>query len=55
MMARRRINPPWIPGFWPLLAFLLLAFAIFGYYYLLGHATAFERRPDRPEPAAAAK
>jgi hypothetical protein len=54
-MARRRINPPWIPGFWPLIAFLLLVFSIFGYFYLLGRATLFERRPDKTEPAAVAK
>jgi len=54
-MARRRMNPPWIPGFWPLVAFLLLAFALIGYFYVLGHATAFERRSDKPEAGAAAK
>jgi hypothetical protein len=54
-MARRRINPPWIPGFWPLVAFMILLFAVLGYFYLLSRATAFERRADKPEPAAAAR
>jgi hypothetical protein len=54
-MARRRINPPWIPGFWPLVAFLILVFGVVGYFYLLGRSTAFERRLDKPEASAAAK
>lgn len=49
-MARRRLTPPWIPGFWPMLAFLILLGSVAGYYYGLAKLTTFEKLP--PEPAA---
>lgn len=42
-MSRRRLHPPWIPGFRALVAFLLLLASVFGFYYVLGRATEFRR------------
>lgn len=42
-MSRRRLHPPWIPGFRALVAFLLLLASVFGFYYALGAATEFRR------------
>ncbi|GAA5149060.1 MAG: hypothetical protein V4599_03010 [Verrucomicrobiota bacterium] len=50
MSRRRRLSPPWLPGFWPMVAFLLLLGSVFGYYYGLAKLTVFEKLP--PEPAA---
>ena len=47
MSRRRRLNPPWLPGLWPLLAFLLLLASIFGFYYALAQGTRFERLPEK--------
>ena len=55
MSRRRRLNPPWIPGFWLLVVFLLLISSVGGYYYLLSKSTAFEKRPDKVEATTAAK
>lgn len=54
-MSRRRIDPPWIPGFWPLMAFLVLIFGVVGYFYLIGRSTAFERKGDRAEAGVTAR
>ena len=43
-MSRRRLGPPLIPGFWIIVAFLLLLASVAGYYYLLARATTFERK-----------
>ena len=50
---RRRLHPPWIPGFWALVAFLALVSSVLGYYYLLGTATRLERRAEKPDTPAA--
>jgi hypothetical protein len=42
-MSRRRLHPPWIPGFRAMVAFLLLLTSVFGFYYLLGRSTEFHR------------
>tara|TARA_R110002049_G_scaffold283117_1_gene463115 strand:- start:164 stop:340 length:177 start_codon:yes stop_codon:yes gene_type:complete len=44
MSVRRRPKnwKPLIPGFWPLVATLLLAASIFGFYAALGHFTTFK-------------
>jgi len=47
MSRRRRLNPPWLPGLWSLLAFLLLLGSIFGFYYALAQGTRFERLPEK--------
>ena len=48
-MARPRLQPPWIPGFWVLLAILLLLGSVFGFYYLLAKSTRFQRLPEKTE------
>ncbi len=48
-MSRPRLHPPWIPGLWSLLAFLLLLGSVFGYYYALAKSTRFERVPEKTE------
>ncbi|TDU63194.1 hypothetical protein EI77_04402 [Prosthecobacter fusiformis] len=50
MSRRRRLSPPWLPGFWPMVAFLLLLGSVAGYYYGLAKLTDFKKVP--PEPAA---
>jgi short subunit fatty acids transporter len=50
-MPRPRLHPPWIPGFWALLAFLALLLSVAGYYYALAQSTRFERLPEKPEAA----
>jgi UPF0716 family protein affecting phage T7 exclusion len=47
MSHRRRLNPPWIPGLWWLLAFLLLICSIFGFYYAVAQGTRFERLSEK--------
>ena len=49
-MARRRIGPPLIPGFWIIVVFLLLLASVGGYYYLLASETTFERKAPALEP-----
>lgn len=49
MSRRRRLTPPWLPGFWALVAFLLLLGSVFGYFYGLAKLTRFEKVPgDAP-------
>jgi hypothetical protein len=43
-MARRRLGPPLIPGFWIIMAFLLLLASVGGYYFMLASKTTFERK-----------
>lgn len=50
-MSRRRLHPPWIPGFRAMVAFLLLLASVFGFYYVLGRATEF-RRVEAPTAKA---
>lgn len=40
---RRRLSPPWLPGFWPMVAFLVLLGGSVGFFYTLGRLTIFER------------
>jgi hypothetical protein len=42
-MSRRRLSPPLIPGFWMLVAFLLLLGVVGGYFHLLARTTSFYR------------
>ena len=48
-MSRPRLHPPWIPGLWSLLAFLLLLGSVAVYYYSLAKSTRFERVPEKSE------
>ena len=48
-MARPRLQPPWIPGLWVLLAFLLLLGSVFGFYCLLAKGTRFQHLPEKTE------
>lgn len=52
-MARPRLQPPWIPGLWALLALLLLLGSVFGYYYLLAKGTRFQRLPEKTDTPGA--
>jgi hypothetical protein len=54
-MSRRRLNPPWLPGFWPMLAILLLLGSVFGYFYGLAKMTIFEKVPSEAAPKAVKK
>lgn len=47
-MSRRRLSPPLIPGFWILVAFLLLVGAVGGYFHLLAKTTTFYRIETKP-------
>ncbi|MCX6853494.1 MAG: hypothetical protein NTV80_01155 [Verrucomicrobia bacterium] len=49
MSRRRRLNPPWLPGLWSLLALLILLGSIFGFYYALAKGTHFQRTPEKVE------
>ena len=49
MSRRRRLNPPWLPGLWSLVAFAILIGSIFGFYYALAKSTQFERVPEKVE------
>jgi|GEM_PF-1950189 hypothetical protein len=53
MSRRRRLNPPWLPGLWSLLAFLLLLASVFGFYIALAKGTHFERVPEKTQTSAA--
>ncbi len=58
MAARRRSKhfKPLVPGFWPMVATLLLVASIFAFYAALGHLTTFERlEPAQDPPSAKAK
>ena len=55
MSRRRRLSPPWLPGFWPMVAFLLLIGSVAGYFYGLARLTAFEKSPPEPAAKTAAK
>ncbi|MEN3941966.1 hypothetical protein WJU23_11775 [Prosthecobacter sp. SYSU 5D2] len=55
MSRRRRLSPPWLPGFWPMVAFLLLLGSVAGYFYGLARFTTFEKRPLEPAPKTAPK
>lgn len=52
MSRRRRLNPPWLPGLWSLLALLILICSIFGFYYVLAKGTHFERVPEKAQAGA---
>jgi len=54
-MRRRRLHPPWFPGFRALAAFFLLLALLFGFYHALAVFTRFERAPAPPPPPAARK
>lgn len=45
MSRRRRLSPPWLPGFWPMVAILLLLGSVVGYFYGLAKLTVFEKLP----------
>lgn len=47
MSRRRRLNPPWLPGLWPMLALLLLLGSVAGYYYALAKTTQFVRVEEK--------
>jgi len=47
MSRRRRLHPPWIPGFWSLVAFLLLLTSVLSWYYVLAQGTQFCRLPEK--------
>ena len=55
MSRRRRLSPPLIPGFWPLMAALFLLGCLFGTYYVLAKTTRFARQPDEVDPKPSAK
>jgi hypothetical protein len=55
MSRRRRLSPPWLPGFWPMVAFLLLIGSVAGYFYCLAKLTTFEKAPPEPPIKTAAK
>lgn len=48
-MSRRRLGPPLIPGFWTLVAVLLLLAATAGYYHALARLTVFARVEHKGE------
>jgi hypothetical protein len=43
-MGRRRSGPPLIPGFWIIVAAVVLISSVGGFYFILARETVFERQ-----------
>lgn len=55
MSRRRRLSPPWLPGFWPMVAVLVLLAGSVGFFYALGKLTSFERKPSDASQGTASR
>jgi hypothetical protein len=52
----RRLRKPWIPGFWTMMAALILGGSLFGCYWLLARSTQFQHAaPAEAQPVKSAK